>query len=133
MERRLTTLAAVRRPFATWWSRTERSAALSAASLASVALGTFAKAASVGARTVNGPLPWSVPARPACVTSVVRVLKFPAATAVATMSFVGAADGTAGPRRGVAVAVPAAARAAAEAADTAAMVRMVRIWLVQLP
>ena len=44
-------------PSATWNSSTERSVARLRASRASVASGTLAKAASVGAKTVYGPLP----------------------------------------------------------------------------
>lgn len=47
--------------------------------------GSFANAASVGAKTVNGPLPLSVSARPAACTAATRVLKSPAATAVSTI------------------------------------------------
>ena len=45
-----------------------------------------ANAASVGANTVNGPLPLSVSTRPAACRAVARVLNEPAATAVSTMS-----------------------------------------------
>ena len=49
-------------------------------------LGSLAKAASVGAKTVNGPLPRSVSVRPAASMAAVRVLKLPAAAATPTMS-----------------------------------------------
>jgi hypothetical protein len=48
-ERRFATFDAVSLPFATWYRRTERSFALFRASRWSVALGTLANAASVGA------------------------------------------------------------------------------------
>jgi hypothetical protein len=51
----------------------------------------LAKASSVGAKTVNGPLPLSVSTRPAACSAVARVLNWPAATAVSTMSLAWAA------------------------------------------
>jgi hypothetical protein len=74
--------AAVTFPLTTWYRRTARSFALFFASEASVAFGTLAKAASVGAKTVYGPLPSSVPARPAFRSSEESVLNCPAAIAV---------------------------------------------------
>jgi len=53
-----------------------------------VPAGSLAKAASVGANTVNGPLPFSVSTRPAALSAAARVPKLPAATAVSTMSLV---------------------------------------------
>jgi hypothetical protein len=50
-------------------------------------LGNLANASSVGAKTVNGPLPFSVSTKPAAVTAAANVLKLPAETAVSTMSF----------------------------------------------
>ena len=49
--------------------------------------GQCANAASVGAKTVNGPLPWSASTRPAACTAATSVLNWPAPIAVATMSF----------------------------------------------
>jgi hypothetical protein len=53
--------------------------------------GSFAKASSVGAKTVNGPFPLRVSTRPAAVRAAVRVLKEPALTAVSTIFFSSAA------------------------------------------
>ena len=58
----------------------------SAASASSVAFGTFANAASVGAKTVNGPPVFSVSTRPAAWRREASVVNWPAATAVETMS-----------------------------------------------
>ena len=52
--------------------------------------GSAAKASSVGAKTVNGPLPWSVSTRPAALAAASSVLKVPAPSAVATMSAIAA-------------------------------------------
>jgi len=41
----------------------------------------------VGAKTVKGPSPLSVPTNPAALTAVTKVVKSPAATALSTMSF----------------------------------------------
>ncbi len=49
--------------------------------------GSFANAASVGAKTVNGPGPLRVSTRPAALTAVTSVLNWPAPTAVSTMSW----------------------------------------------
>ena len=46
------------------------------------AFGIFAKAASLGAKTVKGPLPLSVSTKPAAPRAVAKVLNEPAATAV---------------------------------------------------
>ena len=48
--------------------------------------GSLAKASSVGAKTVNGPAPFSAGTRPAAVRAAARVLKEPAETAVSTIS-----------------------------------------------
>src|ERR1700722_3457179 len=48
--------------------------------------GSLAKAASVGAKTVNGPAPLSVSTSPAALIAATSVLKLPAATAVSTIS-----------------------------------------------
>ena len=55
--------------------------ALSSRSASTVPAGSLANAASVGANTVNGPLPESVSTRPAAFTAATRVLKLPASTA----------------------------------------------------
>src|ERR1700683_3922492 len=52
-----------------------------------VPAGNLAKASSVGAKTVKGPLPFRVSTRPAGWSAAARVLKEPAAMAVSTMSF----------------------------------------------
>eukprot|EP00913_Durusdinium_trenchii_P028291 g26519.t1 len=52
-----------------------------------VPFGSLRNAASVGANTVNGPLPFSVFTRSAAFTAVTSVLNEPAETAVSTMSF----------------------------------------------
>ena len=57
-------------------------------SVSSVPAGSLANASSVGAKTVNGPLPFSVSTRSAAACSAfASVLNDPAATAVSTMSF----------------------------------------------
>jgi hypothetical protein len=53
--------------------------------LSTVPAGSAAKAASVGAKTVKGPLPLKVSTRPAALTAATNVLKLPAATAVSTI------------------------------------------------
>ena len=67
--------------------------------------GSAAKAASVGANTVKGPLPWSVSTRPAAWTAVSRVLNEPASVAVWTMSLAMAAAEAEGAMLGDAAAV----------------------------
>jgi len=57
------------------------------------ALGQLGKASSVGAKTVKGPLPFSVSVRPAASIALARVLKDPAATAVSMMSLSAVAAG----------------------------------------
>src|SRR5829696_3160523 len=54
--------------------------------LSTVPAGSFANAASVGANTVNGPVPFSVSTRSAALSAAASVLNEPAATAVSTMS-----------------------------------------------
>src|SRR3954468_14287436 len=89
--------------------------ALSLPSALSVFFGTFANAASVGANTVYGPLPESVPASPACLTSETSVSNLPAATAVSTM-LASAAARVAGRALAGAVASAPAARPASRTA-----------------
>ena len=60
-----TTLAAVTLPLTTWYRSTRRRAFGLTASCWSVAFGTAANAASVGAKTVSGPGAESAPTRPA--------------------------------------------------------------------
>src|SRR3954452_21587152 len=66
--------------------------------------GSLAKAASLGANTVNGPLPFRVLTRPAAFTAVTSVVNEPAETAVSTVS---AARATEGPSRAATMAAPA--------------------------
>ena len=47
-----------------------------------------AKAASVGAKTVNGPGPFSVVFKPVASKAAIRVVKLPSASAVSTISSV---------------------------------------------
>ena len=43
-------------------------------SVSTVPAGSFSKAALVGAKTVNGPAPWSVSTRPAALTAATSVV-----------------------------------------------------------
>ena len=54
--------------------------------VSTVPLGSFAKASSLGAKTVKGPSPLRVSTKPAAVKAAARVLKLPLLTAVSTMS-----------------------------------------------
>src|SRR5512141_2392695 len=74
-------------PGTTWYVRTEVSRVLLAIKASITALGTLAKASSVGANTVKGPGPLNVSTSPAAFTASTRVLKSPAATAVSTIFF----------------------------------------------
>ena len=56
--------------------------------VSTVPLGSFAKAASVGAKTVNGPSPFRVSTRPATFNAAVSVLNEPLADATSTRVFV---------------------------------------------
>ena len=79
----LTTLAP-----STWYFSTAVSKAVSASSWALVTPSSVSraeKAALVGANTVNGPVPDSVPARPAAVTASTRMLNCASAFATSTM------------------------------------------------
>src|SRR5512143_3279677 len=98
----------------------------------SVFFGTFANAASVGAKTVNGPLPESVPARPAALTSFTSVVNWPAETAVWTMFMLGfiAAGFEAG--RGAPAVAAKAARTRAPSAVTAMARRRMLFMLLLL-
>ena len=77
------------RPGTTWYLRIATSFALFSGfkRLSTVPAGSLAKAASVGAKTVNGPGPFSVSTSPAAWSAAARVWNEPAATAVSTMSF----------------------------------------------
>ena len=75
-------------PGTTWYVRTAVSFGLSLSRFWIVSAGILAKAASVGAKTVKGPLPLRVSTRPAAFTAVTRVLKEPASMAVSTIFFV---------------------------------------------
>src|SRR4051812_17707619 len=108
------TLSAVTAPETTWYRRTFLSAAGSLRRPSSVPAGRAANAASVGANTVKGPLPWSVSTRPAALTAVSRVLNEPASVAVSTMSLAMAAADAEGIALGAAAAM--AARLGVEAA-----------------
>src|SRR6478735_2184077 len=81
-----TTWSAVTAPETTWYRRIFLRAAGSLSRPSRVPAGSAAKAASVGANTVKGPLPCSVSTSPAAVAAVRRVLKEPASVAVWTMS-----------------------------------------------
>src|SRR4249919_3649831 len=98
-----TTLSDVTEPETTWYSRIFLSAAGSLRRPSSVPAGSAAKAASVGAKTVKGPLPWSVSTRPAALTAVSRVLNEPASVAVSTMSLAMASADADGAALGTAV------------------------------
>ena len=84
----LTTSAAATFPGTTWRRRISRSLSLFSGlrSSSTVPAGRYAKASSVGAKTVNGPFPLSVPTRSAAPSAAASVLNDPAATAVSTMS-----------------------------------------------
>src|SRR3954470_22957632 len=128
-----TTLSAVTEPETTWYRRIFLSAAGSLSRPSSVPAGSAAKAASVGAKTVNGPVPWGVSTRPAALTAASSVLNEPASVAVSTMSLAIAADAegavlgaVVGAAVGAAVAVGAleqAAKAMASAGARRAMDR----------
>ena len=81
----LTTAEAGALPAITWYVSTLVSIALFEAISFSVAFGTLAKAALVGARTVNGPLPDRVLTRPAFLISDTSVLNCGAPEATWTM------------------------------------------------
>src|SRR3954447_10081344 len=84
--------ALVTLPGTTWYVRICVTLALFSgfSRLSSVPAGRAAKAASVGAKTVNGPGPLSVSTRPAAWTALTNVPNWPAATAVSTTSLVAA-------------------------------------------
>ena len=73
-------------PATTWYVRTATSFSLFSGSnrLSTVPAGNLANASSVGAKTVNGPLPFRVSTRPAGVNAAASVLNEPAATAVSS-------------------------------------------------
>src|SRR4249920_2440789 len=86
-----TTLSDVTEPATTWYRRTFLRAAGSLRRPSRVPAGSAANAASVGANTVKGPVPWSVSTRPAALTAVSKVLNEPASVAVWTTSLAMAA------------------------------------------
>lgn len=59
---------------------------MSANNASTVPAGSFAKASSVGAKTVKRPALFKVSTKPATVTAAVEVLNEPAAIAVSTIS-----------------------------------------------
>ena len=65
------------------------SAGMSLSKPSTVPAGNFAKASSEGAKTVKGPLPFSVSINPAAVSAAARVVNLPAATAVLIISCIG--------------------------------------------
>ena len=89
--------------------------------------GSFAKAALVGAKTVNGPGPDRVSTRPAAFTAVTSVDRSGTPTAVATMLAVGAASA------GRAVVVIAEAAMANRAALTVLLRMAVGSWNIGYP
>ena len=75
-------------PLMTWYLRMRASCAMFAGFNKSVTVpaGSLANAASVGAKTVNGPLPFKAVAKLAAESAATSVLKPPLAMAVSTMS-----------------------------------------------
>lgn len=88
-----TTCAAVTLPGTTWYLRMAWSCALFSGlrSDSTVPSGSLAKALSVGAKTVNGPLLLRTSTRSAALTAATSVLKLSADAAVSTISFLGPA------------------------------------------
>lgn len=72
-------------PDATWYVSILVSSFLSCNKLSNAPEGSFANAASVGAKTVNGPGPLSVSTRSAACTAFTSVVKFSASIAVSTI------------------------------------------------
>src|SRR5215213_5899979 len=81
-------------PGTTWYVRIFVSCALFSglSRFSTVPAGSFLKASSVGAKTVNGPGPLRVSTRPAAFTAATRVVKLPFDAAVSTMSAAAAGD-----------------------------------------
>ena len=77
----VTTVSAKTLPGTTWYVRIEVSLGMSFRRASTVPGGSLANAASVGAKTVNGPALLRVGTNPAAVKAAARVLKEPAATA----------------------------------------------------
>src|SRR5665811_1622159 len=75
-------------PDATWYVSILVSSFLSCNKLSNAPEGSFANAASVGAKTVNGPGPLSVSTRSAACTAFTSVVKFSASIAVSTIFFI---------------------------------------------
>ncbi len=76
-------------PDTTWYRRTSVRAVGFAISQFSTSVSSAAKASSVGAKTVKGPGLFNVELRPVASNALIRVVKFPSASAVSTMSSVG--------------------------------------------
>ena len=75
-------------PAMTWYRRISVSAALpSGVSRAARSIPASANAWSVGAKSVNGPVPWSVSSNSACITALTNELWMPVHWAVRGMSF----------------------------------------------
>jgi len=94
-------------PLTTWYFRILVSSALLARSASAVvfkAARAAANASSVGAKTVNGPVPFNVLTKSAAVRACANTVNFPAAIAVSTMSLAslaGAAGAGAGAGAGL--------------------------------
>src|SRR5271166_5911172 len=86
--------AAINLPGRTWYVSTATSFSLFSglSRFSTVPAGSLAKASSVGAKTVKGPLPFKVSTSPAAFTAATRVLNCPAAAATPTMVFCSAAE-----------------------------------------
>ena len=80
------TSEAITFPAITWYVRIAVSLGMSFNRLSTVPAGSLEKASSVGAKTVNGPVPLSVATRFVAVSAAARVVKVPAAPAVSMMS-----------------------------------------------
>src|SRR5665811_2023804 len=75
-------------PDATWYVSILVSSFLSCNKLSNAPKGSFANAASVGAKTVNGPGPLSVSTRSAACTAFTSGVEFSASIAVSTIFFI---------------------------------------------
>ena len=89
IELKATTSVELNAPDTTWYKRTSVRAVGFARSQFSTSVSSAAKASSVGAKTVKGPEPFNVELRPVASNALIRVVKFPSASAVSTMSSVG--------------------------------------------
>src|SRR5271165_3753355 len=86
--------AAINLPGRTWYVSTATSFSLFSglSRFSTVPAGSLAKASSVGAKTVKGPLPFKVSTSPAAFTAATRVLNCPAPAATPKMVFCSAAE-----------------------------------------